>query len=45
MYTEVIATCVECGKDIKKVVLEGSDISEFLCPKCSMGELIMDSEE
>lgn len=45
MYVEVKAKCVECDKEIKTVVLEGTDMSDFLCPQCAMGELVMDSDE
>ncbi|MBT3720079.1 hypothetical protein HN789_05045 [archaeon] len=45
MYTELTATCVECGKDIKTVVMEGSDLIDYLCPRCSSGEFVMDFED
>ena len=45
MYVEIEAECIECGKKIKTVVLEGTDMSNFLCPQCEKGELVMDSDE
>ena len=45
MYVEVEAVCVECGKKIKTIVLEGTDTTNFLCPRCEAGEVVMDSEE
>ncbi len=45
MYVEVEAVCAECEKKIKTVVLEGTDMSNFLCPRCESGEQVMDSEE
>lgn len=45
MYVEVEATCVECGNKIKTVVLEGTDMTNFLCPRCESGEFVMDSDE
>ena len=45
MYVEVEAVCAECGKKIRTVVLGGTDVSNFLCPRCESGEQVMDSEE
>lgn len=45
MYVEVEAVCAECGKKIRTIVLEGTDMTNFLCPRCESGELEMDSEE
>ena len=44
-YVEVKAKCVECGQEVKIVVLEGTDTSEYLCPKCSSGEFPADDED
>ena len=45
MYIEVEADCIECGKKIRTVVVEGTDMSNFLCPRCESGEFVMDSDE
>ena len=44
-YVEVKATCVECEQIVKVVVLEGTDMSEYLCPKCSTGEELEDDDD
>ena len=43
-YVEVKVNCAECDKELKIVVLEGEDTSEYLCPKCSSGEFDFDEE-
>jgi Zn finger protein HypA/HybF involved in hydrogenase expression len=44
-YVEARAKCTECGKEVKIVTLEGTDFSEYLCPKCSSGDLFAEDEE
>ena len=44
-YVEVKVTCTDCGKELKIVTLEGTDTSDYLCPRCSAGELAIDIEE
>ncbi|MEM3374494.1 MAG: hypothetical protein QW757_04225 [Candidatus Woesearchaeota archaeon] len=44
-YVEEEVTCVECGKVMKIVTIEGTDNSEYLCPKCSSGEFVEEEEE
>ena len=44
MYTEKTFECVECGRLIKKIVLEDTDTDNFLCPSCEYGEF-EDEEE
>jgi len=44
MFTEKILECIECGKKVKKIILEESDTSYFLCPKCEIGDLDPDDD-
>jgi Zn finger protein HypA/HybF involved in hydrogenase expression len=44
-YVEVKVKCEECGKLSKIVVLEGTDTSEYLCPKCSVGDYADEEED
>lgn len=44
-YVEEKVICIECGKEMKIVTIEGADNSEYLCPKCSSGEFIEEEEE
>ena len=43
-YIEIKVKCAECGKEIRIITLEGTDTSEFLCPKCSTGEFELTEE-
>lgn len=44
-YVEKEVQCVECGKKMKIVTIEGTDNSEYLCPKCSAGDFIEEDDE
>lgn len=44
-YIEERVKCAECGKEQKIVTLEGTDNSEYLCPKCSTGDFMDDDDE
>ena len=44
-YVEEKVTCIECGKELKVVVLEGTDLSDYLCPKCSTGDIAIDDDD
>jgi len=44
-YVEKKARCTECGKEVKIVILDGEDTSEYLCPKCSTGDFFEEEEE
>ena len=44
-FVEVKVNCSECGKELKIVIMEDSDTSDFLCPKCSSGEFGYDIDE
>ena len=43
-YVEHIVKCTDCDKEMKVVALEGTDFSDYLCPKCSAGEFDFDEE-
>lgn len=44
IFVEIIVECIECGSLVKKLVLEGSDMSTFLCPICEMGDIDFDDD-
>ena len=44
-YIEVKVKCAECGKEVKIVTLEGTDNSDYLCPKCTTGDFFEDDDE
>jgi DNA-directed RNA polymerase subunit RPC12/RpoP len=44
-YVEKKVKCAECGKELKIVVLEGTDTSEYLCPKCSVGDTLLGDDD
>ena len=44
-YVEVKVKCEECGKESRIVVLEGTDTSEWLCPKCSVGDFTEEDDD
>jgi len=39
MFEEKLLEYVDCGKQVKKVVLEESDTDNFLCPHCESAEI------
>ena len=41
---EKIFECVDCGRTTKKLVLESTDNSNYLCPQCEMGEMDFDED-
>ncbi|MFH2020876.1 MAG: hypothetical protein ABIJ34_05650 [archaeon] len=43
-YIEVKAKCVECEQLVSVVVIEGTDMSEYLCPKCSSPDGLEDED-
>ena len=43
-YVEKTVKCVECEKEFKIVALEDSDDSDFICQRCSFGEIDDDIE-
>jgi Zn finger protein HypA/HybF involved in hydrogenase expression len=44
-YVEVKVICTECGKELKIITLEGTDTTDYLCPKCSSGEFYLEEED
>jgi hypothetical protein len=44
-YVELRVKCNECGKESKIVILEGSDTSDYLCPKCSTGDFFEEDDD
>jgi DNA-directed RNA polymerase subunit RPC12/RpoP len=44
MFIEKNLECIECGKKVKKIILEDSDTSYFLCPFCEMGDIDSDDD-
>ena len=44
-YIEVKAICAECNKEVKIVTIEGTDLSDYLCPRCSSGEFADDDDD
>ncbi len=45
IYAEVKVNCTECGKECRVVVLEGTDMSEYLCQKCSTGDFLDEDDD
>ena len=41
---EEVFECIDCGKTVKKIVLIGTDNSNFVCPQCEMGEIDFDED-
>ena len=44
-YTEVKVKCSDCGKELRVVVMEGTDTSDYLCPRCSSGDLFDNDDD
>ncbi len=44
-YVEEKVKCAECGRVMKIVTIEGTDNSEYLCPKCSSGDMFEEEDE
>ncbi len=43
-FLEVKAVCSNCGKEVKLITYRDSDLSEYLCPKCTFGEAYFDQD-
>ena len=43
-FVEIKVKCVECGSEAMLVTLEGYDHSDYVCNKCSFGEIDFDEE-
>ena len=44
-YIEIRVNCAECARESRIVVLEGTDTTEWLCPKCSIGDFGDEEED
>ena len=45
LLEEVNLRCNECGKEVKTVVYKGFDTSDFVCQRCSYGDLGGEDED